>query len=73
MFEYFKKRATSKAFWISLGALIPLTLQVFGDVSMLPGNYDEIITTFLALLVAAGVVNDPTTEKSWYSDDENKK
>ena len=69
MFEYFKKRVTSKAFWISLAALIPLTLQAFGDVSILPENYEEIVTCFLSLLVAAGVVNNPTTEKSWFTDD----
>lgn len=73
MIEYLRKRFKSKAFWLSLAALIPLTLQAFGDISILPANYDEIVTSFLALLVAAGVVSDPTTESTWYLDDKGIK
>lgn len=67
-----KLRLTSRSFWLSLAALIPLTLQAFGDVSILPGNYDQIVSCFLALITAMGVISNPTTENKWYGDDLKK-
>lgn len=72
MAKYLKKRLSNMGFWVSLASLIPLSLQAFGDVSILPDNYQEIVTCFLSLLVALGVVSNPTTEKSWYSDDKKE-
>lgn len=69
MVEYIKRRVSNYGFWISLSALIPLFLQVFGDKNILPSNYDEIVNCILALLVALGVCNNPTTENRFYKDD----
>lgn len=69
MVEYIKRRVSNYGFWISLSALIPLFLQVFGDKNILPSNYDEIVNCILTLLVALGVCNNPTTENRFYKDD----
>lgn len=69
MVEYIKRRVSNYGFWISLSALIPLFLQVFGDKNILPSNYDEIVNCILTLLVALGVCSNPTTENRFYKDD----
>ena len=69
MVEYIKRRVSNYGFWISLSALIPLFLQVFGDKNILPSNYDEIVNCILTLLVALGVCNNPTTENRFFKDD----
>lgn len=58
-------RTKNYGFWVSLFALIPLFLQTFGDVSILPANYEEITNLLLSLIVALGIANNPTTGK-WY-------
>lgn len=37
-------------------------------------NYQEIVNAFLAILVAAGIISNPTTTAKWFYDDpaENK-
>lgn len=60
-----KERTKNYGFWVSLFALIPLFLQTFGDVSVLPSNYEEITNLVLSLIVTLGIVNNPTTGK-WY-------
>lgn len=69
MIQYIKKRLTSGSFWVSMFAAIPLTLQAL-DVNVLPTNYEEVTTIFLSLLVAMGIINDPTTKKIGYGDDD---
>lgn len=54
--------------WVSVAALIPMVLQGFG-VKVLPDNYNEIITAVLGILVAAGILNNPTTDNKGYLDD----
>jgi uncharacterized membrane protein len=71
MSESMKKRITSKATWVSLAALVPVVLQIFG-VDILPKDYASISNTILSLLVAFGVLNNPTTEGKWYLDDKNQ-
>ena len=55
--------------WVSILALIPLILKAFG-VNVLPDEYSEITTAILGILVAVGILNNPTTEVKWYGDDE---
>lgn len=69
LLTYLKSRISNYGFWISLFALIPLTLQTFGDISLLPGNYEEITNMISVLLVALGVCNNPTTKTKLYGDD----
>lgn len=54
--------------WVSVAALIPMVLQGFG-VEILPDNYNQIITAILGILVAAGILNNPTTDNKGYLDD----
>ena len=54
--------------WVSVAALIPMVLHGFG-VKILPDNYNEIITAILGILVAAGILNNPTTDNKGYLDD----
>lgn len=54
--------------WVSILALIPMLLQVFG-VEIVPEEYEAISRVILSILVALGIVNNPTTECRWYKDD----
>lgn len=56
--------------WVSIAALIPLILSSFG-IHIIP-NYQEIVNAILAILVAAGILSNPSTTSKWYSDDKNK-
>lgn len=49
--------------WVSIFALIPLLAQAFGY--KLPVNYNEIINAILGILVAAGILNNPTDGKGY--------
>lgn len=69
--EALKKTLTSKATWVSLAALVPMVLQIFG-LDVLPKDYTSICNMVLTLLVALGVLNNPTTESKWYLDDKNQ-
>lgn len=54
--------------WVSIFALVPMILHGFG-VKVLPDNYQSIITAVLSILVAAGILNNPTTENKGFLDD----
>lgn len=69
--ESMKQRFTSKGFWVSLAALVPVVLQLFGA-EILPKDYSAIVNMLLTLLVTMGVLNNPTTEGKWYLDDKNQ-
>ena len=70
--EYLSRRVSNYGFWISLSALIPLFIQTFFDVSILPQNYEEIANGVLAILVSIGICNNPTTESKFFNDDKEK-
>lgn len=61
-------RFRNYGFWLSIAALIPLLLNAFG-VDFIPEEYEAIVNAVLAVLVAAGIINNPTTESKWYVDD----
>lgn len=58
--------------WLSIAAFVPLLLSSLG-IHLVP-NYQEIVNAFLAILVAAGIISNPTTTAKWFYDDpdENK-
>lgn len=57
--------------WFSILAFIPVVLEAF-EIHVLPSNYEDIIKSFLGILVVAGILNNPDTKCRGYSDDENK-
>lgn len=57
--------------WISILALIPMILSAFG-VKVVPEEYQTITNTILSILVALGIISNPTTESKWYIDDKDK-
>lgn len=69
--EAMKNRLKSKGTWASVAALIPVILQIFG-LDILPKDYATSVNAILILLVAMGVINNPTTEGNWYLDDKNQ-
>ena len=69
--EAMKIRLKSKATWVSIAALIPVILQIFG-MDILPKDYATSVNAVLVLLVSMGVINNPTTEGNWYLDDKNQ-
>ena len=54
--------------WASVAAFIPIALRGFGY-DILPANYEEICTALLGILVLAGIISNPTTERKGWSDD----
>jgi uncharacterized membrane protein len=59
-----KARLKSKYFWIALGSTILLVGQTFGmDMSEIPviGNYEEVVNTVFAMLIALGAAVDTST------------
>lgn len=54
--------------WVSILSLIPLVLHACG-VDVVPEQYQIITNTVLAILVALGVVSNPTTSTKWFGDD----
>ncbi|WP_275373502.1 phage holin [Clostridium tertium] len=54
--------------WVSILALIPMILSTFG-VHIVPEEYQTITNTILSILVALGIVNNPTTQAKWFNDD----
>lgn len=54
--------------WVSIFAFIPLILNAFG-MKVLPGNYSELVTALLSILVMAGLISNPDTSNKWYLDD----
>jgi len=57
--------------WVSILALIPMILSAFG-VNLVPEEYQVITNTILSILVALGIISNPTTESKWYIDDNDK-
>ncbi|GAA0087019.1 hypothetical protein UT300007_34600 [Clostridium sp. CTA-7] len=58
--------------WVSIIALIPMILSTFG-VKVVPEGYQAIANTVLSILVALGILNNPTTECKWFRDDKVNK
>ena len=58
--------------WVSIMALIPMILSAFG-VKIIPEEYQAIANTILSILVALGIISNPSTEAKWYIDDNPKK
>ncbi|MGL4772914.1 MAG: phage holin [Clostridium sp.] len=54
--------------WVAVASLVPLVLKAVG-VSVIPDDYNEIVTTILSILVMAGIINNPTTENKGFLDD----
>ncbi len=58
--------------WVSIGAFIPMLFKGLGF-DILPGNYNELVSGLLGILVLAGILNNPTTENKGFLDDNNDK
>ena len=57
--------------WVSILALIPMILSAFG-IKIVSEEYQAITNTVLSILVALGIINNPTTQCKWYVDDNAK-
>lgn len=69
-FDY--SRFKNYGLWVSVMALIPMILSAFG-VALVPEEYQSIVNTVLSILVALGIISNPTTNCKWYVDDNSKK
>ncbi|WP_409193636.1 phage holin family protein [Clostridium perfringens] len=49
-----------------------MILSAFG-VKVVPDGYQSIANTVLSILVALGILNNPTTKCKWYRDDKVNK
>ena len=54
--------------WVSIAAFIPMFLKVLG-IDVLPDNYNDLVNSFLGILVIAGIVSNPKTEYKGYLDE----
>ena len=57
--------------WVSILALIPLLLNAVG-IEVVPEQYQLIANSILTIVVALGVISNPTTTSKWFYDDETK-
>ncbi len=55
--------------WSAVLAFIPLLLSAF-DINI-AGSYQELANGVLAILVLAGIINDPTTFTKGFKDDDS--
>ena len=58
------KRFKSWAVWLSIGALIVFCAKEFGGVDI-SGTVNGLLDVLLPLLVAFGIVNNPTDKKNF--------
>ena len=65
-------RLKNYGLWISVAAFIPILLTVFG-VDIVSEEYNELVNALLGILVAAGLLNNPTTEERGFADDKVEK
>lgn len=66
------KRFRNYALWVAIFALIALLPDAFGtyDINLiLPDNYGKLVEAILSILVLAGIINNPTTERKDWLDD----
>lgn len=54
-------RLKNHRLWLAIFALIPLVLEGF-NISVLPSNYNEIVTLVLSILVMGGILTNPTSD-----------
>jgi uncharacterized membrane protein len=64
-----KSRLRNKALWVSIAALILLLARALGF-QVNEGQYNQIVDLILAILVGAGILNNPTTQNTGLRDDE---
>lgn len=55
--------------WAAIFAFIPIMCESMGILNVIPNNYEVLIQGFLAILVLAGIINNPNTENRLYGDD----
>ena len=58
----FLKRFKSWAVWLSIGALVVFCVKEFGGVDI-SGTVDGLLNVLLPVLVAFGIVNNPTNNR----------
>lgn len=64
-----KKRLRNYGLWVSVASLVLLLLNNFG-VDIDESKYNGIVDSILAILVLLGILNNPTTEKKGFGDDD---
>ena len=64
-------RLKNYGLWVSVAAFIPMLLKTFG-VDIVPDQYNELVNALLGILVAAGLLNNPTTSSHWFADDKEE-
>ena len=57
--------------WVPILALMPMVLRIFG-IRIIPEQFKEVSSMILLVLVALGILNDPTTQYKGYRDDKVK-
>jgi uncharacterized membrane protein len=60
-------RLKNYGLWVSIFAFIGLVCQTF-DIVKLPDNYNELVNTFLGILVLAGIISNPKEGNGFLDD-----
>ena len=56
-----KEQIKNKSFWLSITALLVLTVQQFG-LDFLPNNFQDFVNSVLTILVGMGIITDFKTD-----------
>lgn len=62
------KRVNNYGLWVSFAALSYAMLQLFG-IGLPPDQWEMIVNGLLGILLALGILNDPTTQNRGFRDD----
>ena len=62
-------RMKNYGLWVALFALLGMILSDTLGLKFLPDRYNQYVDVILVILVYLGIINNPTTENKWFSDD----
>lgn len=66
------KRLKNKGTLLAVLAWVYSILEMYKVLNLVPDNFWEVVVLgAVNILVILGIVNDPTTEDTWYRDDNN--
>lgn len=64
-----KCRLRNYGFWVSVASLIGMLLKQTGVLAPNDPTWDAVVTSVLGILIAMGIISNPTTAHPWYADD----
>lgn len=71
MSENFKNRLKNYGLWVSVASFVLLLLQIFG-VHVIESQYNNVVNSFLGILVMLGIISNPVDGKGYLDTTKSK-